>query len=263
MKRLFLNIGKSITEQSSDLGRGAFRNLGSFVSSIWEGLHGPYKFYFSEFVYFSSSSGVNAFGIVAITSAVAGVTSSYLIAEEVRRAGVGAEFMGGGVTQMLVTQLVPILVGLVVAGRTGSAITASIGTMKITEQIEALKSISTDPIQFLFFPRLIGLMVALPCLTILGCVMGNIAGYFAAERVLHLSWSTWTFSILDLFEIEKLFHSIYKSVIFGAIITIVSFYQGWTVHQSSEELSRRIQIGVVGSMTFILIANLIMTVLVF
>ena len=93
--------------------------------------------------------------------------------------------------------------------------------------------------------------------------MGNIAGYFAAERVLHLSWSTWTFSILDLFEIEKLFHSIYKSIIFGAIITIVSFYQGWTVHQSSEELSRRIQIGVVGSMTFILIAKLIMTVLVF
>ena len=228
MKKIFLNIGKSIQDQSSDLGKSAFKNIGNFVSSIWEGFHPPYKYYFSEFVYFSSSSGVNAFGIVAITSAVAGVTSSYLIAEEVRRAGVGAEFMGGGVTQMLVTQLVPILVGLVVAGRTGSAITASIGSMKITEQVEALKSISTDPIQFLFFPRLLGLMTVLPCLTILGCIMGNIAGYLAAERVLHLSWSTWTFSILDLFEIEKLYHSIYKSIVFGAIITIVSFYQGWT-----------------------------------
>ena len=93
MKKIFLSIGKSIQDQSSDLGKSAFKNVGSFVSSIWEGFHPPYKHYFSEFVYFSSSSGVNAFGIVAITSAVAGVTSSYLIAVEVRRAGVGAEFI--------------------------------------------------------------------------------------------------------------------------------------------------------------------------
>ncbi|MBC8515329.1 ABC transporter permease [bacterium] len=256
----FNRFGSFCESCTAGFGRRAFRNLGGFATSVWEGLTPPLRPYWGEIIDFASHSGVNAIGIVAVTSTVAGVTSSYLLAEQVKRFGVGAELMGGAVTHMLVDQLVPILVGLVVAGRTGSAITATIGTMRVTEQVEALKSLNTDPIQFLLFPRLWAMVLMVPALTVLACVVANITAFVAANNIIHISFGTWKLSILSIFDLETLYEAIIKSAVFGVIISLVSFYQGWAVYQGSAELSRRIQIGVVGSMNLLLIANLLMTI---
>lgn len=252
-----------VDKATAGLGMVALRNLGGFTVAVWEGFHPPFRFYWRESTGFAASAGVDALGIIFLTATVAGVTSAWLLAEQVRTYGVGLEFMGLVVAQSLVDQLMPILVSLVVAGRTGSAITAAIGTMKITEQVEALKSLDTDPIQFLFVPRLLGLVLTLPLLVLVGSVAGVYTGYLAAHEVVHVTWSTWQSSIETLFRARSLFEAMHKSMVFGFIIAVVSFYQGWAVFSGTEELARRIQSGVVGSMVLILVANFVMTVFVF
>lgn len=261
--RALRGLGEWAMESTAGFGQVALRNLGSFTNAVWEGINPPFRFYWRESVAFAASAGVDALGITALTATVAGVTSSWLLAEQVRNYGIGLEFMGLVVAQGLVDQLMPILVSLVIAGRTGSAITAAIGTMKITEQTEALKSLDTDPIQFLFIPRVVGLVGTLPMLVIFGSVVGTVTGWYAAHQVVFVSWATWSTSIEQLFRAKSLFEAMQKSMYFGGIIALVSFYQGWAVVSGTEELARRIQNGVVGSMVLILVANFILTVFVY
>jgi phospholipid/cholesterol/gamma-HCH transport system permease protein len=168
--------------------------------------------------------GVNSLPIALITITFSGMVLALYTAGLMVDLGLGT-FVGGLVGLTMARELAPVLAAVVVAARAGSAIAAEIGSMKVTEQIDALRSLATDPIQYLVVPRFIAAVVMLPIVTIFGVVAGTLGGYAVAStvgvtRVLFFN------SISQWVDFGDVVHGLMKTIVFGAIIAIVSCHQG-------------------------------------
>ncbi len=201
--------------------------------------------------------GVRTLPVVSLTAAFGGLVyglQTYIAFH--RYVGPGSEAYGGAVISLgLAKELIPILVGLMVAGRVGSAMTAEIGTMKITEQIDALFTLGADPNKYLVVPRTVASFFMLPCLTLYGDIIGMGAGFFynvyigGVNRVIYIKN---TLLYLELWDIVS---GLIKAAIFGLIIAIVGCWQGLKTEGGAEGVGRATTRTVVISSIGILIVN--------
>lgn len=160
--------------------------------------------------------------IGAFTGAVLAVQGEYTLA----KFGATA-FTGPAVALSLIRELGPVLTALMVIGRAGSAITAEIGIMKITEQIDALKSMAVDPFHYLFAPRIVAGVIAVPLLTALFIVVGIVGGYMVSVGLLGLSSGTFMSQMISAVSITDVQSGIVKSVVFGLIFSWVACFKGY------------------------------------
>jgi phospholipid/cholesterol/gamma-HCH transport system permease protein len=171
--------------------------------------------------------GVNStlvIGLIAIfTGAVLAVQGNYTLS----KFGATA-YTGSAVALSLIRELGPVLTALMVIGRAGSAITAEIGIMRITEQIDALKSMAVDPIKYLMVPRLIAGLIAVPLLTCIFNVIGIIGGYIVAVGLLGLSSGTFISQMNSGVQWVDVNSCFVKSIVFGFIFGWVACYKGYT-----------------------------------
>ena len=206
--------------------------------------------------------GVQSTSIVLLTSLFTGMVISLESAVQAVQFGVG-NLVGGAVAFASVRELGPMLTAVVVAGRTGSAIAAELGSMVVTEQIEALTSMGLEPARFLVVPRVLALVVMLPLLTIFGDVVSIAGGMWIAQTYAHISADTFISSARQAIGFEDVLKGLVKSVVFGLIISLVGSYQGLSTRGGAAGVGQSTTGAVVVSIIAIFIANFILSFVLF
>ena len=158
-------------------------------------------------------------------------------------------------------ELGPVLTAIVVTGRVGSAITAEIGTMKVTEQLDALYTLGTDPVKYLAVPRFLACFFMLPILTIISNIVGIYGGMILSANTWVLSSNAFWAEALDFMTIRTFLHGFIKSFFFALIIVIVACHKGFNTKGGAEGVGKATTSSVMTSMIFILIADYFLTTL--
>jgi phospholipid/cholesterol/gamma-HCH transport system permease protein len=156
-------------------------------------------------------------------------------------------------------ELGPVLAGLMVASRVGASIAAEIGTMRVTEQIEALTTLATNPIKYLVVPRFIASIIMLPCLVLVADVIGIMGGYLVAVHKLNFNPSLYLQNTFKYLELMDIFSGLVKAAVFGMIIILVSCYYGYNSKRGAQGVGIATTNAVVVSSIMILLSNYIIT----
>jgi phospholipid/cholesterol/gamma-HCH transport system permease protein len=206
--------------------------------------------------------GVQSTTIVLLTSLFTGMVISLESAQQAVQYGVGS-LVGGAVAYASVRELGPMLTAVVVAGRVGAAIAAELGSMVVTEQIEALRSMGLEPSRFLVVPRLVALLVMLPLLTIFADVVSIVGGGWIAQTYAHISVDTFIASVRETIGIVDVLKGLLKAVVFAIIIVMVGAYQGLSTRGGAAGVGVSTTGAVVLAIILIFISNFTMSFLLF
>ena len=206
--------------------------------------------------------GADSLPIVAATILCTGMVFSVQTAKEFVELGASST-VGGIVAIAMARELVPILTGVVVAGRIGAAIAAELGTMKVTEQIDALRVMAANPVSYLVVPRLVAIVLMMPILVLFGNLIGDIGGWGVAHFYAGISSFSFTNSIKTYAEFYDVFGGLMKSCVFGAIIAIVGCYKGLNAPNGAEGVGLATTKSVVLSIVLIFITNYFLSILIY
>ncbi len=201
--------------------------------------------------------GVRSLPVVALTGTFIGMVLAVQSHSQFAKLGLETR-LGGVINMSLVTELGPVLAGTMLAGRVGSAIAAELGTMRVTEQIDALTSMGANPIHYLVVPRLLACLLLIPALTVVANFMGVVGGAFYSIYLFHIdSFHYWHNSqqFVDLFD---LFTGIFKSLFFGAAIALLGCYRGFNCDPGAEGVGRAATAAFVYSFVMIIILDLLL-----
>ena len=163
----------------------------------------------------------------------------------------------------IVRELGPVLGGLMVAGRVSSAMAAELGTMRVTEQIDALVTLSTDPFKYLIAPRIIAAVVTLPLLVIVANIIGVLGGFIIATEKLDFNVASYLQITVDYLEWIDVRSSLVKAAVFGFFLSLMGSYHGYNSKGGAQGVGRATTNAVVSSFIMILLTNLIITVVLF
>ena len=206
--------------------------------------------------------GVNSLPLVFLTSLFTGAVTSVQAAYQFTDL-LSMRYLGSAVSKAVIIELGPVLTALVVTGRVGAAIAAEIGTMRVTEQIDALETMALNPVEYLVVPRFIGGLIMLPVLTIFANLIAILGGLGVAVSFLNITSHTFLTSVRSFFEMTDLWAGLTKSFAFGAIIAIVGCYQGFNTSGGAEGVGRSTTKAVVVASVMILISDYILASLIF
>ena len=160
----------------------------------------------------------------------------------------------------LVRELGPVLAATMLAGRVGSAMAAVLGTMRVTEQIDALTSMGANPIHYLVVPRFMACVLLIPALTIMADFMGIVGGYFYSVIILGIDHAQYLRNSRDFVGGFDLFTGVFKSVFFGAMIAIISCYRGFHCQPGAEGVGRAATAAFVQSFVMILALDIVLNI---
>ena len=202
--------------------------------------------------------GIEALPILSTITFFVGLILALQGAYELRKFG-ALQYIAGGVAVSMTRELGPLMTAIVVIGRSGSAFAAEIGTMKVTEEIDALTTMALNPVQFLVTPKFLAMILMLPCLTTWADFMGVMGG-----AVFGMTGATFTFggyiqATLDALLRRDIITGLIKSVMFGAVITAVGCYEGFETGGGAEEVGRSTTSAVVMSIFLVIVVDLIFT----
>jgi phospholipid/cholesterol/gamma-HCH transport system permease protein len=206
--------------------------------------------------------GVDSLVIVALTGIFAGAVLALQSYIGFKRFG-AEEFIGPVVALSLTRELGPVLTGLMVTGRAGSSIAAEIGSMRITEQIDALETLCINPFQYLITPRLLAGVIIMPFLSLFAMLVGVMGGYMVDVYVLNLSGEQYITGIQKYVELSDVINGLIKSSAFGLILTWVGAYKGYYTTGGARGVGLATTQSVVLGSIMILIANYFLTSLLF
>ncbi len=177
--------------------------------------------------------GVRSVPIVMITGAFVGMILAVQAYDQLASMGL-EERLGVLINISVVKELGPVLAAVMLAGRVGGALTAELGTMNVTEQIDAVRSMGTDPIQYLVAPRVLACLLLTPALIIYGDLLGILGGYFVGVVQFKInSWAYWSFSASGV-ELWDVLVGVVKGFFFGAAIAVISCYKGFTCKEGAQ-----------------------------
>jgi phospholipid/cholesterol/gamma-HCH transport system permease protein len=200
--------------------------------------------------------------VIFLTGAFSGIFLTFLGFYTLSRFGAEA-LLGPMVALGFIKQLGPVLTALIVTGRAGSALTAEIGIMRISEQIDALELMGFNPFRYFVVPNLLAAMIALPLLTAIFDVVGIFAGYLVGVKFLRVSWGTYFGEMAYYIDTKDIVEGIYKSLSFGVLITWVCCYKGYHAGFGAQGVSKATTQAVVLSSVLILIWDYFMTSVMF
>lgn len=209
-----------------------------------------------------SKIGVDSLPIVFMTAFFTGMVLALQGAYQMQKMDARA-YVANLVSLSMLRELGPVLTALVVAGRIGASITAELGTMKVTEQIDALETLATNPIKYLIVPRFVAIMVMLPLLTIYADLVGILGGYVVGVFKLGIGSRLYVNMTFDPLVLKDFFTGITKSICFAALIGIISCYQGFATEGGAEGVGRATTFSVVLSFIMIIAADCVFTALFF
>jgi phospholipid/cholesterol/gamma-HCH transport system permease protein len=203
------------------------------------------------------SVGVLSLPVVALTGTFIGMVLAIQSFHQFKSIGMETR-LGAVINMSLVRELGPVLAATMLAGRVGSAMAAVIGTMRVTEQIDALISMGANPIHYLVVPRFLACVLLIPALTVMADFMGIVGGYFYSVIVLGIDHAQYLRNSRDFVGTFDLFSGVFKSFFFGAVIAIVSCYRGFHCQPGADGVGRAATAAFVQSFVMILALDIVL-----
>lgn len=219
--------------------RGVFARIGErgyFLRDIGRGIKDP-KTYGSETIRQMRNIGVDSLPLAAIVAAFIGAVTAFQTRYQLF-GGVQLSVVGLISRQSIILELGPLLTGLVLTGRVGARITAEIGTMRVTEQIDALETLAYDPIAYLVVPRLIAALIMLPILVILANAIGVGMAFLTAILATDVTAAAFSEGLRLAFAPFQIVYSIIKAILFGGAIAFFCSYEGYNTTAGAEGVGR-------------------------
>lgn len=204
-------------------------------------------------------NGYDALIIIALLSFMIGVVIAYQMGVQLRNYGANiyiVDFLGLSILR----EFGPLLTAIMLAGRTGSSYTAQLGLMKINQEIDALDTIGVTPVDLLILPRIIGLFIALPLLTMWANIFGILGGMVMANNMLSITWYDFLHRFEQVIPLRALLIGIGKAPVFALIISSIGCFQGMKVEGSAESVGRNTTKSVVLAIFFIIVVDAIFSV---
>lgn len=224
---------------------------------------GPFKgraLRWQRVVHQAMAVGVEALPILSLITFFIGVILALQGAYELRKFG-ALNYVSSAVAISMTRELGPLMTAIVVIGRSGSAFAAEIGTMKVTEEIDALQTMALDPVQFLVTPKFLAMVVMLPCLTTWADSMGVLGGSLFGVSSAGFTFMGYLSASLDALYLRDITTGLVKSVMFGMTITAVGCYEGFSTGAGAEEVGRSTTAAVVVSIFLVIVVDLVFTAL--
>jgi phospholipid/cholesterol/gamma-HCH transport system permease protein len=172
-------------------------------------------------------------------------------------------YVGSVVALSMLRELSPVLSGLMVTGRAGSAMAAELGTMRVTEQIDALVSLATDPVQYLFVPRVLAAIIMVPLLVVLGNAMGIWGGYLVAVKILGANPVIYVDNTFQFLRMNDLWSGVIKAGVFGGLLSLIGCQRGFDTMGGAEGVGRSTTSAVVTGSLAILVSDFFLTKVLF
>jgi len=205
-------------------------------------------------------TGLQAFPIVALIAFLISVIVAYIGAQELRQFG-AQPYVVDLVTTSVLRELGVLLTAIIVAGRSGSAFAAEIGAMKLNEEVDALQAIGLNPIEILVLPRVLGLVIAMPLLTIIADAMGLAGGAVLSWLIVDIPFNQFLIRMQEAMAPTTFWAGLIKAPVFAFLISLVGTYRGLQVRNTSRELGRLTTVAVVESIFLVLLADAIFAVI--
>jgi phospholipid/cholesterol/gamma-HCH transport system permease protein len=233
--------------------------FGETVSQFFRVLLTPWKFRYKATAVHIEKSGAQALPIVALTSFLVGLVIAYQGAEQLAKFGANI-FIVDMVSISMFRELAPLIAAIVIAGRSASSYTAEIGTMKITEEIDAMRSMGFDPINFLVLPRILALLIAMPLIVFFADIVGVFGGMIVAKSSLGISYTEFIIRARDVVETKHILIGLFKAPFFGLLIATVGCFRGFQVTGSTESIGHYTTISVVNAIFWVIACNALISV---
>jgi len=251
---LFILVGKKVMGFFSFMGGLSSLTAQSFYLTFVP----PFKRY--RIIEQMKKAGYDSLPIVSLVALFIGFIFALQMAYFMQRLG-SEIYIASLVALALVRELGPVITALVVAGRVGAAITAELGSMQVTEQIDALETLATNPIKYLVVPRFLALAVVMPLLTLYADAVGIFGSYLICVNKLGISSNMYIRFTFDALLFKDLFTGLFKTIFFGMIIALVSCYEGFNVEGGAEGVGQATMRSVVITFIMIIIADCFFTAL--
>ena len=206
--------------------------------------------------------GVLSLPVIALTGTFIGMVLAVQSFYQFRQFGFETR-LGAVINVSLVRELGPVLAATMLAGRVGSRLAAQLGTMRVTEQIDALDSMGANPIQYLVVPRFLACLIVIPSLTIMADFMGVVGGYLYSVFVLGIDKHHYLYNSQQIVGAFDFFSGLFKSFFFGAIIALISCYRGFTCRPGAEGVGQAATAAFVHSFVLILASDLVLNIMLY
>lgn len=246
-------LGRS-TVQVAAHSVGLLAFIGEIATSTAVRLIRPQRFRWTQILHELGEAGYKALGIVGLLTFLLGIVITYQGGVQLQQYGASV-FVADLVGLSMLRELAPILTAIIVAGRTGSAYTAQIGTMQVTEEVDAMRVMGIQPLDMLVIPKVIALMIAMPLLTVYADIMGVLGGMVMANLQLDIAYTTFIDRLSEALTLDAYLAGIGKAPVFAAVIATLGCYQGFQVQGSAESVGRRTTISVVQSILAVIVID--------
>lgn len=258
--------------------RNPFYKLGKLIYTHIIGFLGFLSFMGENFFYFIQTllhpskikvkaiinqielSGIRAIPIVIVTSFLIGLVLAYQGSDQLQKFGANI-FIVEMVSISMIRELAPLITAIVIAGRSASSFTAEIGTMKITDEIDAMKTIGYEPSIFLVMPRIFGLMIALPLIVFLADLVGILGGMVVAKLQLDITFAIFIDRLYTEVDVRHFLLGMLKAPVFAFIIAIIGCYRGFQVTGSTESIGKFTTVSVVNAIFWVIALNALFSVI--
>lgn len=241
-----------------------YENIGRFFIILWKsarwGVRPPYdvKEWFRQMV----RVGVDSIPVVFLTALFTGMVLALQTYEGFERFH-AQNYVGSVVSLAMLRELSPVLAALMVTGRIGSAMAAEIGTMRVTEQIDALSALATNPIQYLIFPRVLAATLMMPLLTVMGDAVGVLGGYVVSVNLMGANPVIYMDSTFQFLDLGDFYSGVIKAAVFGVILSVTGCMKGYYTSGGAEGVGKATTQAVVMASLVILLSDFFLTKLLF
>ena len=256
-----MNILETIGRITLKTGVAIWDMMALFFKTLYWLFFAPFKrkfigrrYIFEQMVF----AGIQSILIVFFVTLFIGIVLAMQGAYQLDKLG-AVRYVASLISVSVCREIGPVLIALVIAGRVGAAITAELGTMKVTEQIEALETMALNPIRFLVVPRFLALLVMLPILTVMGDIVAMFGGYLVGVYNLGVSPGLYVDTTFQFLEMKDVMTGLFKSFVFAMIIAMIGCHQGLNTSGGAEGVGRSTTLSVVTSFILIILADCILT----
>lgn len=247
----FRFVGRLVLDSLAHVGR-----LSLLVAEMGRGM-AEWRIWVPRSVTEMKNIGVGSLFIVILISGFAGAVTAFQAGYQ-WQTSLPMYVLGTLIVSTVVLELSPVLIGLVLAGRVGARYAAELGTMRVTEQIDALESLGRSPASHLIIPRVLAGLVMVPVLTIIADVVAVLAGWWSVKRVLPLTDADFVYGAQVYYRPFDGYYSVIKAFCFGGAITLISCYVGFNTSHGAEGVGRSATRAVVASSVVILLLNVVL-----
>ena len=219
----------------------------------------PQRFRWRSILYNIRSAGFDALPIVGLLSFLLGIVVAYQGADQLRQYGANI-FVADLVGLSMLREFAPLITAIIIAGRSGSAYAAQIGTMAVTEEIDAMRTLGIAPLDLLVLPKVIALAIALPLLTVFADVLGVFGGMLMARAQLGVGFGEFLDRFVQAVSVTAYLIGICKAPVFAAIIAVVGCFQGFRTRGGADSVGRQTTRSVVQSIFLVIVADALFSI---